>query len=207
MSKKEIYVSIDIESDGPIPFQNSMLSLGAAAFDGDGRLLGRFETNFELLPDAVQDPSTMKFWSENQAAWDATRIRTKAPHECMHDFNSWVTNLLADDVVPVAVCYPSGFDWTFVHCYFMKFVGSNPFGFSCIDVRSYIMGLNGVPHKKTSKRNWPNRWFTDLPHTHIASDDAIEQGLQFMKIKADSEGGRTRIAEVVKNFNGTKGKV
>ena len=31
----EIYVSIDVEADGPIPGDHSMLSLGAAAFSAD----------------------------------------------------------------------------------------------------------------------------------------------------------------------------
>lgn len=33
----EIYVSTDIETDGPIPGPNSMLSFGSAAFTAEGR--------------------------------------------------------------------------------------------------------------------------------------------------------------------------
>jgi hypothetical protein len=32
MSGKEIYVSTDVEADGPIPGPNSMLSFGSAAY-------------------------------------------------------------------------------------------------------------------------------------------------------------------------------
>jgi hypothetical protein len=32
MSSKEIYVSTDVEADGPIPGPNSMLSFGSAAY-------------------------------------------------------------------------------------------------------------------------------------------------------------------------------
>ena len=42
---KEIYVSIDVESDGPIPIQNSMLAFGAVAFTDDGRILGEYNVN------------------------------------------------------------------------------------------------------------------------------------------------------------------
>lgn len=34
-NKPEIYVSTDIEADGPIPGQNSMLSFGSAAYTDD----------------------------------------------------------------------------------------------------------------------------------------------------------------------------
>ncbi len=48
----EIYVSTDIETDGPIPGPNSMLSFGSAAFTAEGRLLSTFEANLEALPGA-----------------------------------------------------------------------------------------------------------------------------------------------------------
>ena len=43
----EIYVSIDIESDGPVPGLNSMLSLGAVAFDPVGKVLSKFQRNMK----------------------------------------------------------------------------------------------------------------------------------------------------------------
>jgi len=41
-SKKEIYVSIDIEADGPIPGPYSMLSIGAVAFTPEGEEVGEY---------------------------------------------------------------------------------------------------------------------------------------------------------------------
>ena len=37
-------------------------------------------------------------------------------------------------------------------------------------------------------RNMPKRWFDDLPHTHKALDDAIEQGSMFCNIYQDVVG-------------------
>ena len=42
---KEIYISVDIETDGPIPGPNSMLSFGAAAFSDDGKLVDTHSAN------------------------------------------------------------------------------------------------------------------------------------------------------------------
>jgi DNA polymerase III epsilon subunit-like protein len=45
----EIYVSTDVEADGPIPGPHSMLSVGSAAFTADKQLVGTFEVNLEWL--------------------------------------------------------------------------------------------------------------------------------------------------------------
>ena len=41
----EIYVSTDVEADGPIPGPNSMLSFGSAAYAADKTLIGTFSAN------------------------------------------------------------------------------------------------------------------------------------------------------------------
>jgi hypothetical protein len=56
---REIYVSTDIETDGPIPGPHSMLSFGSAAFAPDRRLVGTFEANLHTLPEAAGHPDTM----------------------------------------------------------------------------------------------------------------------------------------------------
>ena len=49
----EIYVSTDVEADGPIPGPHSMLSFGSAAFFPDKTLHTTFSANLELLPGAA----------------------------------------------------------------------------------------------------------------------------------------------------------
>ena len=57
---KEIYVSTDVETDGPIPGMNSMLSFGSAAYLEDKTLVSTFTANLETMPDAKGDPKTME---------------------------------------------------------------------------------------------------------------------------------------------------
>jgi hypothetical protein len=57
---KEIYVSTDVETDGPIPGPHSMLSFGSAAYLADKTLVGTFTANLEMLPGASGHP---KRWS------------------------------------------------------------------------------------------------------------------------------------------------
>ncbi len=53
MSSQEIYVSTDVEADGPIPGPHSMLSFGSAAYTGGKELIGTFSANLETLPGAT----------------------------------------------------------------------------------------------------------------------------------------------------------
>ena len=54
----EIYISTDVESDGPIPGPHSMLSFGSAAYTADKQLLSTFSANLHTLPGAEADPKT-----------------------------------------------------------------------------------------------------------------------------------------------------
>ena len=59
LSSEERYISVDVETDGPVPGMHSMLSIGAAAYNAWGQGVGKFSANLETLPDAITDDRTM----------------------------------------------------------------------------------------------------------------------------------------------------
>jgi hypothetical protein len=177
----EIYISTDIETDGPIPGHNSMLSFASAAFQPDKTMIGTFSANLTLLPGAIGDPKTMAWWKENQPAWEASRQNLRQPEEAMTAYVTWIKSLPGR---PVFVAYPAGFDFLFVYWYLIKFAGESPFSFSALDIKSYAMAMLGVPYREAVKRNMPKSWFDNVPHTHVALDDAIEQGRMFCNMLA-----------------------
>jgi hypothetical protein len=79
MSSKEIYVSTDVEADGPIPGPNSMLSFGSAAYTGRKELIGTFSANLETLPGATAHPKTAEWWARQPEAWAACRQELEMP--------------------------------------------------------------------------------------------------------------------------------
>lgn len=196
----DIFFSVDIETDGPIPIVNSMLSLGCAAFKYDGTLLDIFEVNLEPLASAVQDPDTMNFWEKNQEAWNHSTNNPVDPKEAMRSFSEWVITT-SGGMPRVAVCFPAGFDFTFLYVYF-KYLGlSSPFGFSCVDMKTYASAVLKNRYGRSGKRNWPNRWFDkSLPHTHKAVDDALEQGLTFLKMRAELLAGKEAVSLIDDSF-------
>jgi len=179
----EIYISTDIETDGPLPGENSMLSIGSAAYYADKTLIDTFTVNLHTLPDAKGHPNTMAWWQTQPKAWQACRQNLQDPKSAMQAYVDWLTTLPGK---PVFVAYPAGFDFTFVYWYLMKFIGSSPFLFSAIDIKTYAMALMKTEYRRTVKHRMPKHWFTDLPHTHIALDDAIEQGALFCNMLAEN---------------------
>ncbi len=182
-NKPEIYVSTDIEADGQIPGPHSMLSFGSAAYLADKTLVDTFSANLELLPDAEGDPRTMRWWRSQPEAWAACRTDPRPPEEVMPEYDAWVRHLPGK---PVFVAYPAGFDFTFVYWYLMRFVGRSAFSYSALDIKTFAMAVLGSRYRQTTKRNMPRRWFDDLPHSHIALDDAIEQGALFCNMLAET---------------------
>ena len=120
--KTTTYFSIDVETDGPCPGLHSMLSLGCVAFDEQGNNLDTYYVNLDLLPEATQDPKTMEFWAQHQKYYDQTRVWCQSPEEGMPHFSEWVSSFPGS---PVAVCMPSGFDFTWVYYYLMRFTGKS----------------------------------------------------------------------------------
>lgn len=178
----EIYISTDVETDGPIPGPHSLLSLGSAAYLEDKTLVSTIEINFETLPDASGHPDTMEFWSRFKKAYAATRVNTKSPLVGMQEYVAWIESLGGQ---PVFVAYPAGFDFTFVYWYLMKFVGHSPFSHAALDMKTFAMSLLGTEFRASTKRHMPRHWFDGHPHTHQALDDAIEQGALFCNMLAD----------------------
>lgn len=181
----EIYVSTDVETDGPIPGPNSMLSFASAAYTADKRLVSTFAANLELLPGAAGDPKAMEWWRSQPAAWAACRADLRKPDEAMPEYVRWLKGLPGK---PVFVAYPVAFDFMFVYWYLIRFAGESPFSHSALDVKTLAMAMMGTDYRDSTKRNMPRRWFDEMPHTHVALDDAVEQGALFCNMLAELRG-------------------
>lgn len=185
----EIYVSTDIESDGPIPGPNSMLSFGSAAFTAEGKMVSTFEANLELLDGATGHLETMAWWQTQPDAWAAHRKNLRDPRTAMQNYVKWLKELPGK---PVFVGYPAGFDFLFVYWYLIRFAGESPFSFSALDIKTFAMAMLGTPWRETVKKNMPKVWFGPHKHTHEALDDAIEQGHLFCNMLAANRDLRTK---------------
>ena len=181
----EIYISTDVEADGPIPGPNSMLSLGSAAYLADKTLIGTFKANLEQLPGAQSDPTTMHWWQAQPEAWQRCRQNLQDPASAMVSYAAWLESLPG---VPVFVGYPVTYDFMFVYWYLIRFTGHSPFKHHGLDIRTYAMAVMKTGYKGSAKQHMPARWLDPFDHTHDALDDAIEQGALFCNMLAEHVG-------------------
>jgi hypothetical protein len=179
----EIFVSTDVETDGPIPGLYSMLSLGSAAFLADKTMVSTFYANLETLPGATTNPETMKWWETQPRAWKACRENPQPPEAVMRQYVAWLKALPGP---PVFVAYPVAFDYMFVQWYLIKFAGESPFSYVALDIKTYAWALLKTDFRETTKSVMPARWFDPQPDlTHHALEDALDQGRLFCNMLAE----------------------
>lgn len=194
-ARPDLYVSADVEADGPVPGLYSMLSFGlsvAGSFDG---------TTFERT-----DPTAATFYRELRPITDrfkpdylaASRLDRNHlvehgadPAQAMTDAAQWVREA-AGIRRPVLVAWPLAFDWPFLYWYFEE-VGTtgSPFGYdSCLDMKTMYQQKAGVVFDLVEKRRMPPAVKPRRPHTHNSLDDAAEQAELFANLFLWRDGHR-----------------
>lgn len=150
------YVMVDIESDGPIPGDYSMICFGAVIVEpGLARTFyGRLRPiSARWLPEALR---VSGFSREDTLAFDD-------PQTVMAAFAAWLAEQCRGRIVFIAD--NNGFDWQFINWYFHHFLGKNPFGFSSQNLGSLYKGL-----VKDTFQSFKHLRKTQ--HTHHPVDDA-----------------------------------
>lgn len=189
----DAYISVDVETDGPIPGPYSMLSLGMAYC---GSFNGRF---MELAPVPSETfyieikPISDDFEYEalHVNGLDRKRLLREGldPSFAMEKASEWIDEVSGDNR-PIFVGYPAAFDWMWLHWYFTKFTKlGSPFGHSgCFDLKTAVAVRGRVPVSWSSKSQLPVSLQSDLQHTHNALEDALEQANIFYKLMVWDDG-------------------
>lgn len=182
-SLAEIYVSTDIEADGPIPGPHSMLSFASVAYGADKTIVSTYTANLQTLPGSSPHPVTEEWWKGFPEAWAACREDVRAPEQVMSEYAAWLERLPGRAVF---VGWPASWDFMWIYWYLVRFTGMRPFRENALDIRSYAMGMRKTEFRMTSRTYLPKRWFDELPHSHVALDDALEQGAVFCNMLAEN---------------------
>lgn len=134
--KPEVFVSIDVETAGPIPGEFSLLSIGACDAYDDSRSF-----SVELKPiNANADPKALEVTG---LSLEALMERGETPEAAMAAFGAWAQSLAGEDGALVFVGFNAPFDWSFINYYFHRYTGANPFGFTALDIKALYMGATG----------------------------------------------------------------
>lgn len=149
-----MYIMVDVEADGPIPGDYSMISFGAVAVEPsmNRTFYGRLK------------PISDKWVPEALAVSGHSREDTLGfndPKKTMEDFAEWLSGFDR----PRFISDNNGFDWMFVCWYFHHFTGGCPFGFSSSNLGSLYKGI-----RRNMFENFKR--LRQTKHSHHPVDDA-----------------------------------
>jgi hypothetical protein len=163
-----MYVMVDVEADGPIPGDYSMVCFGAVLVEPalNRTFYGQLKPISEKwVPEAL---AVSGFSREETMAFDD-------PLDVMTKFEKWLNENIKV-YRPLFISDNNGFDWQFVNWYFHYFLNRNPFGHSSTNLGSLYKGLvkdmfKSFKHLRVTK------------HTHHPLDDALGNAEAMIKMK------------------------
>jgi len=173
----ETFISVDVETAGPIPSEYALLSIGACRVDDP-------DVSFYVELQPTSRAFTREALEISGLSLEALAQEGLPPAEAMTNFETWIHHVTNDGGRAVFVAFNAPFDWMFVSEYFHRFLGRNPFGYSALDIKSYFMGL--------FRSNWTETRMVKIRDslelsgelTHHALEDAKEQAVLFRHMLA-----------------------
>jgi ribonuclease T len=176
-SNKEVFVSVDVETAGPIPGEYSLLSIGACLVDDDSQT---FSCDLQ--------PINANFVSEALAVTGLSlehlkKVGLPSP-EAMRQFADWSKSQIRGDQCLVFVGFNAAFDWSFINYYFHRYIGENPYGFAALDIKSLYMGVTGGNWLDTRSSRMNSVLKPHLAGGHKALQDARYQAELFRLTRA-----------------------
>jgi DNA polymerase III epsilon subunit-like protein len=163
------YIMVDVESDGPIPCDYSMICFGAV----------RVEDGLEQSFYGRLKPISEKWVPEALAISGFSREETLSfpePAGVMEDFERWLTQHAGRRALFISD--NNGFDWQFINWYFHHFLEKNPFGHSSQNLGSLYKGL-----VKDTFQNFKH--LRKTAHTHNPVADAKGNAEALLTMKSD----------------------
>ena len=136
----------------------------------------------------------MRWWAAHGEAWAVCRADPRDPREAMEGFRAWVKRLEKTHGTPVMVALPAAYDAMWVQWYLHRFVGEDPFRRRAVDLKTLAMVAMGAGYRATAKARMPRHWRPARHHSHVAVEDAIEQGELFVNVLRELNAQRGDIA-------------
>jgi hypothetical protein len=161
------WFSVDVEADGPIPGDYSMIAIGACMVsDPSVNFLGYLAPISNLwVPDAL-------------AVSGFTREETMEfpqPADTMDKFYWWIKEV-NEGPNPIFAADNNGFDWSFVNWYMHHFLKGNLFGFSSRNINDIYHGLT-----KNAKTSFKHLRKTKHDHNPVNDATGNAEALLYMR--------------------------
>ena len=163
------YIMVDIEADGPIPGDYSMVCFGAIVVEPSLDRTSSTATEADLRQVDSRGSASQRIHAGETLGFDE-------PTVVMQQFAEWVAEVGGGR--PMFISDNNGFDWQFINWYFHHFLGKNPFGHSSTNLGSLYKGVvrdtfASFKHLRKTK------------HTHHPVDDVRGNAEALLQIKEE----------------------
>ncbi|MGA1870739.1 MAG: exonuclease domain-containing protein [bacterium] len=163
------YIMVDVEADGPIPGDYSMISFGAVVVDSS------LSKRYSAFLRPISDNWIPKALNISHFTREET-LGFSDPAKVMQDFAQWIKSVSSG--TPHFISDNNGFDWQFINWYFIHFIGHNPFGHSSTNLGSLYKGI--VKNTLASFKH-----LRKTKHTHRAIYDALGNAEALLELKKE----------------------
>lgn len=170
--KREVFISVDVETAGPLVSEHSMLTVGAC-------LAYQPEISFSVMLKPISDKYVAAALEVTGLSLEQAEKEGLAPKEAMGKFAEWISSNTPEDGTPVFIGLNAPFDWGFVNYYFLQYLGDNPFGFTALDIKALFMGVRGCTWHDTKSSVIDRIVNPSLKGDHNALHDARYQAELF----------------------------
>jgi DNA polymerase III epsilon subunit-like protein len=164
------YIVVDVESDGPIPHQYSMISFGAVILDStlDKTFYGKVKPVSPFwIPEALAVSGFSRQQHEN----------FDEPLKVMQEFLQWIK--VSSLGKPVFISDNVAFDWQWINYYFHFYLKENPFGFSGRRISDLYCGMK----LDTSRTHEWKKLLRKTKHDHNPVNDALGNAEALLEMK------------------------
>jgi len=125
------YIAVDVEADGPSPFNGSKVGFGAVLVsDTNKTFFGQTKPVMDLF-----NPETYKIIGVSRKEHE----NYEDPEKVVKEFAGWLSEVSPDR--PIFISDNPAFDWQWINFYFHKYLGHNPFGYSARRIGDLYCGF------------------------------------------------------------------
>ena len=119
---QKLFLSFDIEADGPSPSRNSMLSIGISGLNENGQEIISYQRNIAPHPNRVVDQRTkIEFWDKNPEIYKFVTSNQVSAEQCMKEIIELYNKLKNQGYKISWIARPAAYDWQWLNSYYHDF--------------------------------------------------------------------------------------
>ena len=160
MSNTKVKIVVDVESDGHIIGDHSMVCFGAVVCDKNGKFDRTFYGQTSPISNSY-NPNALSISGFSREE----HLNFPHPSTTMLEFSDWIDSV-KDNKRPIFISDNNGYDFAWINYYMLKYTGQNQFGWSSRNLHDMFIGYKNNVYYKWRKKHRKTK------HTHNPVDDA-----------------------------------